>query len=127
MKNIIDENKQIKNELNELRLLIKNNNNQITNNIQNNNIQNNNINIISFGKEDYDKLTQQELKRILYCYGPHDGLNPILRAINSVHFNKNIPEQNNIKLKSVHTKYVRKDKPCLSFLIYLLDVDYINI
>ena len=70
-----------------------NNNNNTTNN--NNGTINNNI-IIGFGKEDVTKLTRSEKKKII-----GKGYQAVLALIDTMHFNKNYPEFNNIQITNL--------------------------
>jgi len=75
----------------------------ITNNTNSNNTVNNTINIIQFGKEDLEKLTKEEINKIIYTA---TGVDPLLTSIEVVHFNKRLPEQQNIKCNNINSKYV---------------------
>ena len=80
-------------------------NKQIIKQQNNKNITNNNI-IISFGKEDINKLTRLEMKKILQNNDIDEDSNPLLRVIEKMHFNNNIPEQKNIKMNNIKSKYI---------------------
>jgi DNA-directed RNA polymerase subunit RPC12/RpoP len=58
--------------------------------------------IVQFGKEDTSKLNQNEVNNIL-CSGRK---NPLLMAIEYLHFNKRLPEQQNIRCTNIHSKYI---------------------
>lgn len=78
-----------------------NTNNNITNNVQNNTI-NQNI-IIDFGNEDVELLEFSEKIAILKkCYSS------ILECIRLTHCNDRLPEQKNIKLSNLRSKYAKK-------------------
>ena len=64
---------------------------------------NNTINIIQFGSEDLEKLTKEEINKIIYA---KTGIDPLLTSIEVVHFNKRLPEQHNIKCNNINSKYV---------------------
>ena len=65
----------------------------ITNNIDNSvNKTINNIQINNYGSERIDHITYNDIKRLLEC-----GMNTIPLYIEKKHFNKNFPENNNIK------------------------------
>ena len=97
-----EENKKLKQENKKLQKdkIITNNSN---NNTNSNNTVNNTINIIQFGKEDLEKLTKEEINKIIYTA---TGVDPLLTSIEVVHFNKRLPEQQNIKCNNINSKYV---------------------
>ena len=117
---ILDENKELKNEI----FIIKKNSNNniknikstINNNINNKTIDNSNnntiidnsnnnntinIQLVAFGKEDYDKLTEKEYKIII-----NKGFKSIQEMVKSLHFNKNRPENHNIYISNIRDNYV---------------------
>jgi hypothetical protein len=73
-----------------------------TNNIQNNN-NNNNIKINSYGNEDLSHITDM-FKTNLLCNGPYGAIPKMIEAI---HFNKDKPENNNIKLPNLNKKILK--------------------
>lgn len=77
---------------------------KMINNQQNiNNINNGTLNVlIGFGHEDIYKLKQTDIKEILF---EKNGTDPLLKCIELMHFNKEIPEQQNVKLTGVNSKY----------------------
>lgn len=80
------------------------NNSHTTNNTNNGTIINNNtVNniIIKFGDEDINKLTQDEMKMIMF-----DVKEPVLKMVELTHFNNRLPEQQNIKSKNIQSNYV---------------------
>lgn len=85
-KNIIIENK------------LEINNVNITNNITNNITTNitNNINIVNFGKERIDKLTEYEIKQILNA-----GASALTNHVKLIHFNDRLPEYKNIYISNL--------------------------
>ena len=104
------QNKELKNEINEIK--IKNINNSTINNLNNtnnsnntldqsNNINNYNIQLVAYGKEDYDKLTEKEYKIII-----NKGFKSVQEAVKSLHFNKNRPENHNIYISNIRDNYV---------------------
>ena len=74
-----------------------------TNNIQNNNNNNNNIKINSYGNEDLSHITDM-FKTNLLCNGPYGAIPKMIEAI---HFNKDKPENNNIKLPNLNKKILK--------------------
>ena len=127
-KNLLKEMKEQKTELNLIRvqndtilqenLLLKNaikkintkkniNNGTInsnSNNINNKTIDNSNtinIQLVAYGKEDYDKLTEKEYKIII-----NKGFKSVQEMVKSLHFNKNRPENHNIYISNIRDNYV---------------------
>ena len=89
-------------ELKELKILNNISDNNLTNNINNSNNSNNNnsnnnitnnIKIVGYGREDMKKITDDIYQNIL-----NKGFMAIIKLIEHTHFNKNIPEYNNIFL-----------------------------
>ena len=85
----------------------------ITNNIQNAdtiqniniaNIQNHNIIINNFGSERIDHISEEDIKRILQA-----GTNTVPLYIKKKHFDKNFPENNNIKYSSDNKCHVMEE------------------
>jgi hypothetical protein len=78
------------------------------NNTTNNNTTNNNngiinnVTIVGFGKEDYNKLNSDEIYKIL-CDITRD---PLTTSIEMIHFNKRLPQYQNIRLKDIKSKYI---------------------
>ena len=90
------------------RKIIPNNNTQhadlIQNNINNcnNKIQNiHNIKIIAYGKEDLSHILENDYKMIL-----NKGFKSIPALMESIHFNKNKPENHNIYISNMRDNYV---------------------
>ena len=108
---IIEENQELKNKMHKLENKTKNinkctinNSNNINNTIdKSNNINNNTINIqlVAYGKEDYDKLTDKEYQIII-----NKGYKSIQEMVKSLHFNKNRPENHNIYISNIRDNYV---------------------
>jgi len=80
-----------------------NNTQNNTQNINNIFLVNNNINspIKEFGKEDLQHLTDEILNKVIEC--PQTG---ILKLIKQIHFNKNIPQNQNINMTNKKETYV---------------------
>ncbi len=78
-----------------------NNFNTINNYQQNNNYNNSNININPFGKEDTSFLTHTVMKNILK--NPDSGIPQLIRLI---HFNPEIPQNQNVKMQNKKEPYV---------------------
>ena len=94
LEQIEKQNKELKNEISGIKTKNKNiNNGTINNNTldQSNNINSFNIQLVAFGKEDYDKLTEKEYKIII-----NKGFKSVQEMVKSLHFNKNRPENHNI-------------------------------
>jgi hypothetical protein len=74
--------------------IINNSNNTTNNNINNtiNNTTNNNINIVAYGKEDMSFITEKQILDIL-----SNGRKGIYKLIEIVNFNKDKPENHNIR------------------------------
>ena len=72
------------------------------NNYKKCNVTNNNVNIVAFGKEDLDFITDDVYKKILNKgYGAHCAF------AEHVHFNKNQPNNQNVFLSNIKdTKYI---------------------
>ena len=106
MNRLIEENKELKSDVTKLKKGKK-----ITNHYSNNimnigsintiNTINNNF-ILKFGREDVYKLNDEDKHRILF----EKGLDPILESIERTHFNNRIPDQQNIYLTNINSKYV---------------------
>ena len=98
-------------ELREKNLLLKNNknnsvnnitiNNTINNNTINNNIQNNIVVINPFGKEDLSHLSIEDYKKFLNGFFPG-----FLKYIEKVHFDENAPQNHNICISNLRSKYL---------------------
>ncbi|CAH6421766.1 Hypothetical protein KVN_LOCUS452 [uncultured virus] len=106
---IIEENKELKNEIfimkNNPSKKIKNKLNNGTINKTNNNIIDNsqtfNIQLVAYGKENYDKLTDKEYRIII-----NKGFKSIQEMVKALHFNKNRPENHNIYISNIRDNYV---------------------
>ena len=88
---------------------VQNITNNTTNNTTNNNIQNaetinNNFIINNFGSERIDHISHEEIKRILLS-----GANTIPLYIKQKHFDKDFPENNNIKYTNDNKCHVMED------------------
>src|SRR4029078_4997121 len=99
------ENKELKEQNKELKLLIKSNigttNNIKNNNQQNNNTTINNFNLVAFGKEELENIVPDEIcKKILF-----KGFEAIPGLIEYVHFNKEKPEYHNCFISNMRDKY----------------------
>ena len=107
MKSIKEQNEELKSEIKNIKnKKIKNINNGTINNTNNtldqsNNINNYNIQLVAYGKEDYDKLTEKEYKIII-----NKGFKSVQEAVKSLHFNKNRPENHNIYISNIRDNYV---------------------
>ena len=79
------------------------NNNAVVNNnaIVNNNEFVNNIKFVNFGNEDIDRYTYPEIRDLLFREEK-----PVLKLIEMKHFNKKIPEQQNIQLTNLRSQYI---------------------
>ena len=75
-----------------------NNNNNITNKITNNNLM---INLNNFGKEDMSHITLNDYKK--YLSGFFQGF---LKFIEKVHFDESVPENHNINITNLKSKYL---------------------
>jgi hypothetical protein len=92
----------VKNKDNEKNAKIINNivNNNITNNITNNiNVDKIVLNIINFGEESLEHLTNDEIKEIL-----NKQFTGFYKLIEKVHFNENKPEYNNVYIPNIRYK-----------------------
>jgi hypothetical protein len=102
IKNIFNRLKILEEENQTLRKKTKNitNNTVITNshNITNNTI--NNITLIGYGKEDFTKLSENKIKRIL-----NKGYMSCVGLTDAIHFNPKYPEYHNIYISSMKDKY----------------------
>ena len=98
---LIQENKEMKKELELIKEKMSNNNiatiNNSNNNINSNNItNNNNINIVNFGRERIEKLTQEEIDQILNA-----GSSALTQHVKMIHLNDRLPEYQNIYLSNL--------------------------
>jgi hypothetical protein len=112
-KELEESKKEIEESKNKIKQLETQNKNNITNNIGNNsnntnntNIQNNTINqniTIDFGNEDISLLEFKEKMSIIKkCY------DSIVECIRLTHCNDRLPEQKNIKLSNLRSKFAKK-------------------
>ena len=92
---------------------------QTIQNINNNNI--NNIIINNIGSERIDHITENELNRILQC-----GINTVPLYIEKKHFDKNFPENKNIKYTEDNKCKVMEDNMWKEKDIGLLSTDLIK-
>ncbi len=108
LRDLANENRMLKKELNEKNMIIKksnivngtiNNNSHNTNNT--NNTINNNIKIVAFGKEDISHISVKEWIRIL-----KRNYKSIEDLAMKTHFDKNKPENQNIYISNLHSKYI---------------------
>lgn len=109
---ILEENNLLKEKLNKFEKLIKTNSQKKINNITKNNTtntnniiqnqQNNNINIkmVSFGDEDINKLTEEEILSILTSKSK-----VFVNFIKAVHLNERLPEYSNILVNNLRSDY----------------------
>lgn len=97
---LIEQNKKIhKLELSKKIINKNNNNNNIVN--SNNNITNNNtFNIVAFGNENLTSVNDDVFKSIL-----NKGFMAIPKFVQYLHFNKNIPENHNVYIPNIQSKY----------------------
>ncbi len=79
----------------------KNINNGTINNTTNTGIVNNTINIIAFGKEDISHITNKEWMRII-----NRQYRSIEDLVVKTHFDKNKPENHNIYISNIKSKYI---------------------
>jgi hypothetical protein len=86
--------------------IINNNNNNNTT-INNNNIINVNVNVLPIGQENIAHLSQEDIMKILLNLKDYSG---VRRWLQSVHFNEEVKENNNIRLTNVHTNARTKEK-----------------
>ena len=86
----------------ELEAKIKNTTNITNNNNSTNNGTINNINIVGFGKEDLGLLTERDKKQIL-----NKGASGILKLIEKIHFNKKLPQYQNIQITNLRNNYAK--------------------
>jgi len=102
---------------------INNNDNSINNNLTNNININNHIMIVDFGKEDSSKLSKKDEKYIMEkCWGA------ILACVEKMHFNEDIPEQQNIYISNLRTNkgYIYENGKFIITNIKTLLIDLIN-
>jgi peptide methionine sulfoxide reductase MsrA len=66
------------------------------------NTQNNyNIKIVAYGKENIDRITVKDFKRIL-----NRGMNSVPELVKKIHFDKNLPENHNVYISNLRDSYV---------------------
>jgi len=94
----------LKNQIKELQgMIIKPVNNNTNNGIINNTTNNTTNNIkISFGEEDIDELTKKDKKEIL-----NSGYSSLIKLIELLHLNKDLPQYQNIKINNLKDKYAK--------------------
>ncbi len=99
-KKLTDEVQYLRNELN--KLLTRNISQNITINNNNTiNTQNNLIVINPFGKEDLSHITIEDYKKYLNGFFPG-----FIKFIEKVHFDENAPQNNNISITNIRSKYL---------------------
>jgi hypothetical protein len=98
LNNLMEENKHLKKQLVKS-FKGRNNitNNQIIQNQQNNNIQ---IKMVSFGDEDINKLTEDEIHSILTSKSK-----AFINLIKAIHLNERLPEYNNLLINNLRSDY----------------------
>jgi hypothetical protein len=80
-----------------------NNTTTIENNVANNVANNVVVNIRNFGDEKKDHITDDKLRQhVLSCY------NGIINLVNEIYFNPDVPENNNLRIKSNKQKLLEK-------------------
>ncbi len=89
----------LKNENTQLKII--NNNNTINNTINNNNNNTYNIQLVAYGQEQLDHLTDRHYKYII-----NKGFKSIQELVKFVHFNKNKPENHNVYISNMRDCYV---------------------
>lgn len=72
-----------------------------TGNINNGNQQIININLVPYGQEDLTKISDADYQRIL-----RRGFNSVPALVESLHFNKNLPENHNVYISNMRDDYV---------------------
>ena len=75
-------------------------NNGTVNNGLINNVNVNNVILVAYGKEDFKKLDQKEILKVL-----HNGYNSSLKLTEIMHFNPKYPEYHNIYISNMKDKY----------------------
>lgn len=73
----------------------------INNKQKNIQINNNNIKLLAFGKENINHIVEELYKKIL-----NKGFKSVPTLVEQVHFNINIPENHNIYISNIRSKYV---------------------
>ena len=105
--NLKDENNLLRQELNDIKNLLKNKSNIYNSNINNtqNNIVINNL-IVNHGSEDINKLTSDENKEIL-----NSNSEAIYNIVKHIHYNPRLPEYNNVYINNLRSNsiYVMTD------------------
>jgi len=98
-----DDNNKLKNELKVLKDKLEKleTKQQITQNITINNTQNNLIMINPFGKEDLSHLSVEDYKKFLNGFFPG-----FLKYVEKVHFDENAPQNHNICISNLRSKYI---------------------
>ncbi|AYV75425.1 MAG: hypothetical protein Terrestrivirus1_299 [Terrestrivirus sp.] len=108
-KQLMEENKQLKKQIDNKNIINSNNinsnntNNTINTNNQQNNIKQLNINLVAHGKEDLSFIDEERLKKLFY-----KGFKSIENLTEIVHFDKNRPENHNIYISNIKDSYVMK-------------------
>ena len=100
-----EDNKKLKKEMSYMKKHIKTttniNNGSIINNIGTvNNLINPNIILVAYGKEDFSKLDQREILKVL-----QNGYNSTIKLTEIMHFNPKYPEYHNIYISNMKDKY----------------------
>ena len=105
MQIIKKQNEELKDKMNHMETITninkKINNGTINTNSHNNNNNTINIQLVAYGKENYDKLTDKEYQIII-----NKGFKSVQEMVKSLHFNKNRPENHNIYISNIRDNYV---------------------
>ena len=98
---LLNEVTSLKEECKNLKSQVNCNNNNNNNNTTNNYIQNNNFNLVAFGKEELNTLSNTTCAKLL-----NRGFMSIPALVEYVHFNKDKPEYNNVYISNMRDNYV---------------------
>jgi hypothetical protein len=97
MKEVQEQNKELKDELLKMKNITMTNSN---NTINCNTITNNSISLVAFGKEDLSYISNNIYKKIFAS-----GSKSVLEFISHIHFNENKPEHSNVYISNIRDKY----------------------
>lgn len=103
-----NENKELRNELDNVKHTGSNNANMVNNgHINNGNVYNGDVNtmnitvnVVPFGKEDLSKIDKNEMLKVF-----RSGFNSALRLTETTHFNPKYPEYHNVYISNMKNKY----------------------
>jgi regulator of replication initiation timing len=100
MVKIVEENNQLKTEIKNLQMQVTNNINSNNNNINSNNVIQN-INIVAYGKENIERITDKDFRTIM-----RRGMLSVPELVKRIHFDEKVPENHNVYISNLRNQYV---------------------